>query len=302
MNTDIKRKEIDKYLKRVKERKIIELLITNYNNSNFYVSLVYNQVIDKLKVLYIPLDVLEKNKVKEYCCYQFMEINPMTFALKQIKDNLVNYTKNISRDYRNINMNIMNIEIDIYMNDEKYDFYMTRYLPKELVFLFEAVTLLFEHVPNILGELGNEILSLAMNQTEEIKYQLSITPTDLDKYFKIKLTTTNISYLEKVNNKYYAIIEDHLFIIEYLSNYFNIYTDDPTLVNSNDTYTILKAILDRKEIPFTKIEIEEKENKKYYLCFKNKKGKLKIIKNNKITNLSNNKIEVIEDKNKFFEE
>lgn len=303
METEKLKKEITKYLKKTKEQKIIELIITNYNNSNFYIALLYNTKISKLKVLYLPLDIIDSIKIKDYCCYQFMEIRPMSFALKQIKDSLKNYKEKSSRDFRNKNMPIMDIELNIYMDKEKYDFHMTRYLPKKLNFLFETISLLFEHIPNILNELGNEILSLSMNQTEEINYQLCLEcleEKDLDNYFKLKLPCSNLTNLEKINNKYYAIIEDNLVIVEYLSNHFTIYTSNPAIINSNYTYQVLKTILSTKRYPFTKIKIKEKETTHHYLCFKNKKGKIMIIKNNKIKSLPKTKIEVVEDINNLF--
>ena len=60
---------IRKLLKKKHEAPIIELQIKDYNNSNFYISLLYSRTIDKFKVLYIPLDVVEDNKIEEYCCY-----------------------------------------------------------------------------------------------------------------------------------------------------------------------------------------------------------------------------------------
>ena len=76
---------IKKMLKKKKELPIIELKIKDYNNSNFYLSLLYNQRIEKFKVLYIPLDVVEDTKIEEYCCYQFMEVKSVIYIMEEIK-------------------------------------------------------------------------------------------------------------------------------------------------------------------------------------------------------------------------
>ena len=76
---------IRKLLKKKHEAPIIELQIKDYNNSNFYISLLYSRTIDKFKVLYIPLDVVEDNKIEEYCCYQFMEVKSVVYITEQIK-------------------------------------------------------------------------------------------------------------------------------------------------------------------------------------------------------------------------
>ena len=56
---DEKLKLIEKYLKKKKEHKIINLIIRNYEQSNFYMALVYNEKINKYKVIYIPMDVID---------------------------------------------------------------------------------------------------------------------------------------------------------------------------------------------------------------------------------------------------
>ena len=68
MQFDKKLNLIKRVLKKKKELPIIELKIKDYNNSNFYLSLLYNQRIENFKVLYIPLDNIEDTKIKEYCC------------------------------------------------------------------------------------------------------------------------------------------------------------------------------------------------------------------------------------------
>ena len=202
---------IRKLLKKKKESPIIELQIKDYNKSNFYISLLYNRTIDKFKVLYIPLDVVEDNKIEEYCCYQFMEVKSIIYITEQIKKELPKYEELVSRDNRNKHINNFIIEIDVYMNKKKYDFYATRYLPKRWEFLFESIVMLFEHCPNIMNELATEILSVIMNTNESIEYQASLN-CDLDtmnlkNYFPFlqdekALKEKKIDYLEYVNGKW----------------------------------------------------------------------------------------------------
>ena len=226
MQLDKKLNLVKRMLKKKKESPILELYIKDYNNSNFYISLLYNSTIDKFKVLYIPLDVVD-SKIEEYCCYQFMEVRSVAYITEEIKNVLPNYEDKASRDYRNKNITNFTLELDVYMNKKKYDFYATRYLPKEWEFFFEAVVMLFEHAPNIMSELATEILSVIMNANENIDYQVSLNcdleTSDLKHYFpslqdEKKLKEGKIEFLENVNGKYYGVIEKHLVIIEY-NNY-----------------------------------------------------------------------------------
>ena len=315
MKLDKKINLIKKMLRRKKEVPILELQIREYNNSNFYIALLYNQNIEKFKVLYIPLDVVEDNKIEEYFCYQFINVKSVLYALEQLKKEVSKYERYSLRDKRNKNINNFYIEINIYLNKKKYDFYTTRYLPKEWEFLFEGIVMLFEHSPNIMGELANEILSVIMNTNENIEYQLSLNcdlfATNLKSHFSIlqdekKLADKKIDFLEKVNGKYYAIIENHLIIIEYNNKkkILNIYCDQSNLVYSNEVYQVLMGIKEQKEEKFYKIKVIDKKNNQNfnYLCLGITDKEIVVIEKDKIMKkslktLKDLEIKVLEDKN-----
>lgn len=309
---------INKMLKKKKETPIVELKITNYNNSNFYLALVYTNVIDKFKVLYIPLDVVDNNKIEEYSCYQFIEVKSVIYIIDQIKKGILKYKDKSARDKRNKNITSYDIEIDTYINNEVVDFHMTRYLPKEWKFFFETIVMLFEHAPNIMSELATELLSVVMNTNEVIDYQASLNcdlnKSDLTRYFpslrnEKERKTGKITYLEQVNGKYYGIMEGHLYVIEYSKNQrlINIFCDKKDMVFSNYTYQLLMAIKNEEEEKFYKIKIKDNKNTYYYLCLGLEKSKLKIIRHNKLATLSIDKIPkdditILEDKNNKLKE
>jgi bifunctional DNase/RNase len=300
---------INNYLKKRKETKVLELKIKDYNNSNFYLALVFNKKIEKFKVLYIPLDVVESSDISEYCCYQFMEVKSVLYLIDTIKKNLPKYEELKKRDLRRKKIENFQIEIDVYLDNKQYDFYMTRYLPKEWEFFFETIVMLFEHAPNIMSELATEILSVAMNTNEEVKYQRSlkcnVLEEEMDPYFSsLKGKKEKIDYLERINGKYYAIVKNHLFIIEYLygSKILNIYCDNEELTYNYMTYQIINEIKKHNEKRFYKITIEDAQERKNYLCLGTTKTGIKVIKENKLTTLpfqelKKYKIKIIEDKN-----
>ena len=78
---------IQKYLKKKKERVLLDLYIRDYNKSNFYIALVFNKRIEKFKVLFIPLDVCENKYIEDYICYQFIDISSVNYILNTINDN-----------------------------------------------------------------------------------------------------------------------------------------------------------------------------------------------------------------------
>lgn len=292
-----KKEQINKILKKKKEYPVIDLYITNYNNSNFYLSLLYNNMIDKFKVLYVPIDAIDTDKIEEYFCYQFINVKSVSYIIDQIKNVLPKYEQKELRNKKNKNIDNFQIDLDIHIEKKIYDFHMTRYLPKEWKFLFEPIALLFEHVPNIMGELAIEILSVVMNTNDLIEYQRSLNcdlwKSDLMEFFPVlkdekKIMEGNLSFLEKVNGKYYAVIENHLLIIEYndSSKILNIFCDNKDLVYSSYTYQVLKAIKENNEKPFFKVKIIEENEKYNYLCLGVEKQKLLVIKNNKLSTIS----------------
>ena len=291
-----KKELIKKIIKKKKEYPIIEIHIANYNNANFYLALVYSSSIEKFKVLYIPMDIIDTNKIEEYFCYQFININSVTYIVDQVKAKLSKYEKKETRDKRNKNIDNFKIDLDIHIDKKTYDFHMTRYLPKEWKFLFETMALMFEHVPNIMGELAMEILSVVMNTNDLIEYQASLNcdlwENNLIEFFPVlkdekKLIEGNLSFLESVNGKYYAIIENHLLIIEYNDHakILNIFCDDKNLVYSSYTYQVLKAIKNNIEKAFLKVKVLEKEEKYNYLCLGVDKKRLQVIKDNIINSI-----------------
>ena len=65
---------IQKYLKKKKERVLLDLYIRDYNKSNFYIALVFNKRIEKFKVLFVPLDVCENKYIDDLLIFLLLII------------------------------------------------------------------------------------------------------------------------------------------------------------------------------------------------------------------------------------
>ena len=204
---------IKKSLERKKENIIIDLFIEDYDKSNFYIALVFNKFIKKYKVLFVPLDVIDKGKVEEYFCYQFIFVDTVNYLLE-----IINNEKRCNDlEFRNRQSKTLNsyyIEINTYV-DNNYKYITNQFLPKDWLFLFEVVVVLFEHCPNIISELCNNILIAYSSDSIVTKFDYSL---NLD-LFKSDLgeveDTVDVSFLERINGKYFAIVNDNLFILEY---------------------------------------------------------------------------------------
>lgn len=278
------KKLIEKYLKKKKERAIFELQISNYNKSNFYIALVYNSKVDLYKVLYIPLDIVEGD-ISEYVCYQFIDLVSVEYILRMLDD--IEY-ENGEVDLRNKKSNVYEIEIDVKLLEKKYSFKATQFIPREWEFLFDVIVSLFGYVPHIVGGVCEDILTLFRSEEAVIPYQeifeFELLRDEDEKLRRIiqgqKLDYKEISYLENIGDKYYAIIDKHLVIVNYNKcGIVSVYCD--TLEYLDYVYTVILAIRDEVEKRFSKIMVSDKERPnlvQYYLCYGVCSKGLKVIK------------------------
>lgn len=267
---------LQKYLKKKKEKALIQLIITNYNKSNFYFAILYNMKIEAFKVLFLPLDIVDFKQLDEYVCYQFINYSTVNYLLDRLNDDRKLFESESVRIKNDSKISNYRIKINLDLNGQNYEFKTTRYIPKEWLYLFDVVVTLFEHSPHIVSELCEDILLLFRKESAFIPFQESfefkLLRDDLmvlDKRINGKnIGYDKISFLEKVDDKYFSIIDNNLVIIEYNScDIINTYCDTDSY---NDyVYTVICAIRDDICKKFSKITITDKNKKKiqYYLCY-----------------------------------
>lgn len=299
MNVSEKLATVKKYLEKNKEKNVVEVIIKDYNAANFYISLVFNSRIDKFKVVFIPLDIMDSKKVEDYACYQFVQIQLVNYILETISESKMKYLDDSFRDRKNKNIDSYYIEINTHVEGEDFKFKTTQYIPKEWMFFYEIICLLFQHAPNIVSELGRDLLAVLNNTTEMIEYKSSLHfdlfNDDIDKLFKEKYNVSceeeEISFLEKINNRYYAIVDDHIVIVDYNcgKKILNLYCDCSDTTPGSHIYSVLKAIVAGKSSKFYKLIVgEDKDNFiddtgkfKFYLCYGVTSNGVKVIQRTK---------------------
>ena len=89
---------------------------------------------------------------------------------------------------------------------------------------------LFEHIPNIMNELCVELLAVLNNSTSKIEYNSSLIfdlfNDNIENLFqensvidgKRYYDDNKVTFLEKVNGKYFAIVNDYIVIVDYNEN------------------------------------------------------------------------------------
>ena len=277
---------LKKYLKKKKEIPLFQLMITNYNKSNFYFAIVYNAKVEAYKVLFLPLDIVDLKHIDDYSCYQFINYSTVNYILDVLNEDSKLFESEEVRFKNNKKIKNYQIEIDVKLADKNYLFKATRYIPKEWIYLFDVIVTLFEHAPHIVSELCEDILVLFRKENEFIPFQESFEfkllrgdVEELDKKIKgKKISYDKITYLEKVEDKYFSIIDKHLVIIEYTAcDIINTYCDTDDYYDY--IYTVIMAIRDDVLKKFSKITLTDKKEKKvqYYLCSGLEDKNLKVI-------------------------
>ena len=277
------KKRIQKYLKRKKEKVIVDFYIRKYNRKNFYIALVYSKKVDLYKILYIPVDLVE-GKIDEYACYQFIDIINVEYIL-----GLLTGAKKFPNkvDVSNKKTDLYNIEINMNLLKDKYEFKATQFIPRDWPFLFDLLATVFGYLPHIISWLCEDMLTLFKDSSEELSYQeilevqlLRDEDEKIDKLFPGKLLDfKNISFLESINNKFYAIISGHIVIIDYnKSGIIGAYCDCDDYADY--VHTVIYAIREEIERPFSKVKLVDRELPsiaRFYLCYGANSKNLKVI-------------------------
>lgn len=284
---------IQKYLKKKKERVLLDLYIRDYNKSNFYIALVFNKRIEKFKVLFVPLDVCENKYIDDYVCYQFIDISSVNYILNTINDNDELIRNDIFRNKINKYINSYYIEINTHINKRDYKFVTTRYIPSEWLFMFDVIVTLFERIPSFMNELCREILAVFSNSNEAIDYKYSIDFDLVNDDFSTLLFDTSevheVLFLEFIGGKYFAIVNNVLVVVEYNPRkILNLYcsSDDDSYI-----YSVLVAIRNKSYKKFYKLMVVDDKHDfevgvaEYYLCYGLEKDKFLIISGDKLETL-----------------
>ena len=278
---------IRKILKRKKEDIILDLYLKDYDSANYYFSLVFNNKIQKYRVLYVPIDFIKNPfSIENYFCYQFIFLHTVNFIVETLNNYESKYIEDSFRDRSNPNMKTYYIEFNTFINDKNYTFKFTQYINKEFFFLFDLFLTLFDHTPKVASELCEKILYEFRESNEAVRYNCcyefdmrnslkTLFPKTVINRHKYKLD--DISYIEKIGYRYYMILNDEIFIIDYDNFKFdlNIYSGKYDSLG-DEIYVFVKAIQNNVEKKLTRIKVCKEtddfysvndNSANYYLCY-----------------------------------
>ena len=279
---EIKNK-IYKALQKRKESVVVDLYLKDYDGVNLYIALVYNEKIEKFKVLYVPIDAIRiGDKIEEYFCYQFIFVKSVEYIMELINENEDLYKERHMRERAIKTNDSYYIEITSHIANKDYVFNFTNYVDYEYEFLFEVIVLLFEHTPHIISELCSKLLSQFNTPFELPKYMatydFNLFKDDYNKIFNEETLKNNtytfddIDFIEQVSNRFCTVIKNKKYIIENIEslNKISVYSEksDPL---GDEVLIIIKAIREnlKKEFDKLTLKIDEEEDKGLLIYFYN---------------------------------
>ncbi len=272
--------DIKSILKKKKEIVLFDLYLKNYDDTNFYFSILYHEKINKYKVLFVPIDTIEnKSQLEDYFCYQFIFSDTVDYILNLIEDH-VDFIKNSTNNIENMDSHL--IQISMRNKKDILTLSFIQAIDKKYYFLFPIITIIFEHSPNIVSELCHKLLLDFYSDKEMIHIKKSLNTTmnqeSIEKFFKKEIKDSNqknqVSYLEKVGNRYYAIVKNHIIIIEEYKDkkIVNIYAEEINPLGE-EVYSVFQDIFLGKEKKFIHICIDQSNQDAYYFCYGIKEDK-----------------------------
>ena len=122
------KKKIYKALEKKRESIVIDLYLNDYDGSNFYIALVYNKVIEKFKVLFVPVDAIRfGDKVEDYFCYQFIFMETVNYIMELIRNNKNVFVNEKDRNRAVPTNKSYYIEMTTHVAGEYYEFNFTQF-------------------------------------------------------------------------------------------------------------------------------------------------------------------------------
>jgi len=261
---------------------LLELSLLNYETYNFYIRLDYFKKINSYKFSWFDLEVIKDKKIEKYISSEYVSKDVIDYMFNILFKQEVDFYENVQNEENKVILNV-------YVNNG-YHFMFNRYIPKELSFLNDVFSSIFDNLPrkidNFLYELQAELMGTKSkyNYTDVFLFDLFNDPLDLifDKKMielgEISYKEDSICYLEIVDDKYYAIVngtQKNLVVINYSdkTKKLLVYCSCPCEFYCKHFYHVVKAIRENKMKKFYKViyinnnlNLLENAMNKYFLC------------------------------------
>lgn len=283
---------VKKYFKKLKVIPFAEVYLEDYHHRNIYIRIDFYKKARVYKLSFIDLEHIESNDISVWINSCNIEPNSI-FHIESIFNNLkINNTISDNSHYRvTINANIKNIHLEF-----------NRFIPLELYSLTDFFIVIFNNCPKKYEGFFFELVSLICGNSKELTYndeiKFDIMKSSLKSLFidedikkgKQYYEEGLIKFLEKIEDKYYAIIDGvdtYVVILEYdeKKKIMKIFCNCPCNFYCKHVAAVLIGIRNNYEKRFYKLTynssktsfLEKLMNYKFFLCIGIQNEGLKIL-------------------------
>lgn len=206
--------KIDDYLGKKSHEKVLTLLFKDYNRNDIYVRFDYVREIGVYKIVWIDLKFFDVKKMDQY-----INMQTVTSYLSTKIVEVLDRSTYESGNYYNEKFIGDRVEIVSYQKSDPYYFYFDRFLPLEWKFLVDPLVIIFSYLPRSMECFLNEMFA-KLDGVEDIyifskPYKFDIFNGDMSELFKPIIINRakkyvaegKVAFLEKVRDKYIAIVE-----------------------------------------------------------------------------------------------
>lgn len=274
---------IKKYFKH--DQLFLELIMLNYDSYNLYIRIDYIKKIGSYKLSWFDLDVVDSN-IEKYISFAY------------ISELLIYEIKNLCVEHGSLNYeNVVNMEgyVELYIatntrkeNEVRVKF--NKYIPYDLAYLSAVFIIIFGSLPKMLEEFLYELHALINDTISKYEFKnslkIDLEHSDLTTIFAMEeldkgedlYQENRVSFLEKIDNKYYGVIEDneqYLIVLEKINTEeYKVYCSCPQDCLCPHLYCVIKSIQEKKFQPFYKVMfkmgddnlLEKIMSFNYFLC------------------------------------
>ncbi len=287
--------KINDYLTKKGHELCLSIYLNNYNNNNIYIRFDYVSKLSVYKVVWIDLNFFNEGHIEDYINSQmmtkFLAMKLVEKLNKKEYDNRYDFNDDIIGD---------RVEILTYFKNP-HEYIFDRFLPLGWNFLIDPLAMIFSYLPRGMEIFLNEIFGKYDHLEEQYNYlkpvKFDLMKDDFKKLFKLQIiergekyfTCGKVSFLEKIDNKYLAIVDgtvpylvvldciDDSHVLMWCSCKYNTFC--------KHIYAVIRAIREKKFNNFYKVRyigntqtlLEKVTIGNFYLCFGVENEKLLLI-------------------------
>ena len=266
---DLYVKKIDKIKKHLKKDKLyLELQLLNYEGYYLYIIINYIKKIDSYKLIWFDLEDLEDNKIDKYFSCEYIPNELINRINEKFEKYIVSSKYNESMESKE---DVVKLKAYIKTKeDDSIDVSFHKFLPKSLAHLSDLFIMVFNNLPRKLENFLFELLAKLTDSTTKYEYKkefyFDLFKDDIDSIFAYQIRERGkkyyedktISYLEKIEDRYFAIVEDtekYLVIIKYKKKkkIMQVYCSCPCEFYCKHIYAVILAVRNNEFNRFYKI-------------------------------------------------